>query len=123
VLIAEATSSGLAGDSTAVSDGLVLVATILFWSVAVDALAYRFPRFAVIAKARPRTLIHEGEINRRLMRRELMTMDELRTQLRLHGIEDVAEVRRACLEPNGMVSIIRHDGAETDDPVEPPATR
>ena len=43
------------------------------------------------------------------------------SQLRLHGIVDLAEVRRAYLEPNGMISIIRRDGAEPDSPPEPAA--
>jgi uncharacterized membrane protein YcaP (DUF421 family) len=41
VLIAEAASSGIADDYRSVIDGLLLVATILLWSVAVDAIAYR----------------------------------------------------------------------------------
>jgi hypothetical protein len=39
---------------------------------------------------------------------------------RLHGVQDPAEVRRAYLEPNGMISVIRRDGAETDTPEPPP---
>ena len=41
VLVAEAAAAGLHGEATSVTEGLVLVATILFWSVALDALAYR----------------------------------------------------------------------------------
>ncbi len=42
VLIAEAAAGGLVGDSHSVTDGIIVVATILVCSVAVDA-AYRFP--------------------------------------------------------------------------------
>jgi uncharacterized membrane protein YcaP (DUF421 family) len=121
VLVAEAASNGLQGDSTAIGDGLVLVAVIFFWSVLIDALAYRFPTFSRIVKARPRTLVEDGRPNRRAMRRELMTGEELLTQLRLHGIENLDEVRRALLEPNGMVSIVRRDGAEPGEADRPPA--
>lgn len=121
VLVAEAASGGLQGESTAVGDGLVLVAVIFFWSVLVDALAYRFPRFSRVVKARPRTLIEDGRPNRRVMRREFMTDEELLTQLRLHGLEDVAEVRRALLEPNGMVSVLGGDRAEPDQADQHPA--
>jgi len=37
----------------------------------------------------------------------------------LHGIEDIALVDRAYIEPNGMISVIRRDHEETE-PVEPP---
>lgn len=85
-----------------------------------DALAYRSPRLAALLKARPRTLIEDGKMNPRVLRRELMTVDEVRSQLRLHGIHDVADVTRACIEPNGMISVVTKD-RESTDPVEPPA--
>jgi uncharacterized membrane protein YcaP (DUF421 family) len=93
---------------------------IFFWSVLIDALAYRFRTFSRIVKARPRTLVEDGRPNRRALRRELMTDEELLTQLRLRGIENLDEVRRALLEPNGMISIVRRDGAEPDEPDRPP---
>ncbi|GAA2404411.1 DUF421 domain-containing protein [Streptomyces glaucosporus] len=107
VLIAEAVSGGLGGDSDSVTDGIVLTAAILVCSVAVDAAAYRFPRFAAVVKASPRPLIRDGRLNRRLMRREFMTTEEVLSQLRLHGVHDPAQVRLAYLEPNGMISVLR----------------
>lgn len=121
VLVADAASAGLTGNAESISDGFVLVSTILFWSVLLDAVAYRWPRFGTILKARPQPLIKDGQLNRRVMRREFMSTDEVLSQLRLHGIEDPAEVERAYLEPNGMISVIRRDHAEPDEPESPPA--
>jgi uncharacterized membrane protein YcaP (DUF421 family) len=120
VLVADAAGAGLSGDADSIADGVALVLTILFWSVAVDAVAYRFPRLAAILKARPRPLISDGKLNRKAMRRELMTHTEVLSQLRLHGIEDIAVVDRAYIEPNGMISVIRrdHEQAEPDEPPE-----
>lgn len=121
VLVAEAAAPGLHGEASSVVDALVLVGTILFWSVCVDALAYRLPWFARIVKARARPLIENGKLNRRLMRREFMTTEEVAAQLRLHGIDDIAVVERAYLEPNGMISILPRD-KRSIEPVEPPST-
>ncbi|MEX5258048.1 DUF421 domain-containing protein [Kocuria arenosa] len=121
VLVADAASVGLQGDAGSLGDSFVLVVTILFWSVALDALSYRWPRFAAVAKARPKSLIRNGELDHRVMRREFMTRAEVLSQLRLHGITDLAEVKRAYIEPNGMISVIRRDGAEPDAPAQPPA--
>ncbi len=71
-------------------------------------------------KARPKLLIEDGEPNRKVMRREFMTDEEVASILRLQGIEDIAMVKRARIEPNGMVSVVRRDGGETEAP-EPPA--
>lgn len=120
VLIADAAGAGLRGDAASLGDSAVLVGSILFWSVATDALSYRWPRLSWIVKARPKALVREGAIDRHAMRREFMTFDELMSQLRLHGITSIDEVQEACLEPNGMVSVVRRDHDEADTPPPPP---
>ncbi|MEV6180502.1 YetF domain-containing protein [Streptomyces sp. NPDC052015] len=120
VLIAEATAGGLVGDSHSVTDGLIVVTTILICSVAVDAAAYRFPRFSAVVKARPKTLIEDGRFDRAVMRREFMTPEEVRSQLRLHGIQDPARVHLAYLEPNGMISVLTSKNDESEPPQHPP---
>src|SRR5690554_7322062 len=57
VLIADAAGAGLRGDAASLGDSAVLVGSILFWSVAADAVSYRWPRFARVLKARPRALV------------------------------------------------------------------
>ncbi|WP_166027650.1 DUF421 domain-containing protein [Streptomyces chilikensis] len=119
VLVAGAMGPSLEGDSSAVPDGLLVAATIVFWSLVIDAVAYRWPSLARVLKARPRPLVEDGRLNRGAMRRELMTEQEVEAQLRLHGLEDLSDIRRAYLEPNGMISIIRRSGGETDEPARP----
>lgn len=34
----------------------------------------------------------------------------------LHGVEDIAQVKRACIEPSGMISVLRKDGGEVEAP-------
>ncbi len=121
VLIAEASAPGLYGDAESVGDTLVIVVSILFWSVVVDAASYRWPAAGRVLKARSKVLVEEGRPNRRVMRRELMSVDELESLLRLQGIDDITEVREARIEPNGMISIERHDGSGPEAP-ERPAT-
>ncbi|MDQ3896570.1 MAG: DUF421 domain-containing protein [Actinomycetota bacterium] len=121
VLVAQAVAPGLQGDAESVGDGLVVVATVLVWSVAIDAVSYRWPRVGRVLKAGPKLLIENGKPNRKVMRREFMTDEEVASMLRLQGIEDIAEVKRAHIEPNGMVSVVRRDGGETEAPDPPVA--
>ncbi|GAA1134109.1 DUF421 domain-containing protein [Citricoccus alkalitolerans] len=122
ILIADAASAGLTGDAQTIADGAVLVGTILLWSILLDAVAYRWPQVGRLLKARPKPLIENGRLNRRAMRREFMAETEVTSQLRLHGIEDIHEVERAYIEPNGMISVIPRQDTETTDTPEPPAT-
>jgi uncharacterized membrane protein YcaP (DUF421 family) len=122
VLIAEAAAHAVAPDYTSITDGAILVAAILACSVAMDAVAFKFPRLARLVKASPKPLIEDGRLNWRALRREFISYDELMSQLRLHGIRDPGEVEKACLEPNGMISVFRKDGGEPQQPPEPPLT-
>jgi uncharacterized membrane protein YcaP (DUF421 family) len=121
VLVAEAAAHGLAGEnSSGVVDSVLLAATILAWSVAIDAITYRYPRLRGVIKSNPSTLVVDGRIIQPALRREFMSRAELWSELRLHGITDISEVARANLEPNGMISVIRADGAEPEESVKPP---
>jgi len=111
VLVANAATVGLTGDGESLADGFLLVLVILFWSVVIDALSYRFPGLFRVLKAGPRPLISDGALNRQTMRREFMTHDEVMSQLRVHGIKDPSEVHRAYLETNGSISIITQEEA------------
>lgn len=119
VLVATAATPGLIHASAGLIDALIVIATILLLSFAIDAIAFRFPRFAKIVKGRPRLLIKDGEVQREALRRELMSDDELATQLRLHGVDRPEEVAHALLEPNGMVSLRRADDGAPDQPLRP----
>lgn len=119
VLVAEAAAPGLYGEAVSVTDSVILIVTIVLWDLAVDACAYRSPKWARLLKARPRPLIEDGRLNRRVMRRELMTDQEVEAQMRLHGVKDLKTVARAYIEPNGMISILRRDDEEADPPERP----
>lgn len=106
LLAVDAASSGLLGESESLGDSAILVLTVVFWSVLVDALSWRWPAMGTLFKAPPRPIIQDGRLNHRAMRRELMSSEELESQLRLHGVHEISEVERAFIEPNGMVSIV-----------------
>ncbi len=107
VLIAEIAGPGFTADYVSVVEGAVLVATVLFWSYAIEYLTHRFPAFERFFDPPPLLLIENGRMLPRNMRTELITKDELMTHLREEGIGDIAEVKQACMEPDGMISIIR----------------
>lgn len=114
VLIADAASTGMLGESKTIADGFVTIIVIVFWSVLIDALSYRFSWFARLAKAGPKPLIEDGQLVRKTMKREFMTHEEVMGQLRTQGIGDPREVHRAYLEPNGNISIVTKEEIERE---------
>ena len=107
VIIADAAQSGLSGDSRSITDALLVVATIIAWNWFIDWLNYSVPALRDWLEPPPLLLIDNGRINRRNLRHEYVTMDELKAQLREHGVEDPSQVARAYLENDGSVSVIK----------------
>lgn len=120
VLIAEAVSEALGGESTSVASGLILVLTIMFWNYALNWLDYRVPGFHRVYRARTIPLVKDGVAIRRNMEREFITTDELMSHLRVQGVDDLKRVREACLEADGRISIVTDgtggDGREAPEP-------
>jgi uncharacterized membrane protein YcaP (DUF421 family) len=114
VLIADAAQNGMSKDYQSLTDGLFLVATIVFWSLTIDAISYRWGWAEKIAKPKPVLLIEGGRFNRRNMRRELVTEGELRSELRKRGVHDLADVDSVQMEPDGEISVVPKEEAGGD---------
>jgi uncharacterized membrane protein YcaP (DUF421 family) len=107
VLIADAAQNGLGKDYQSITEGLVLVLTIVAWEYLLDWAAWRFPRLRPILKPPALTLVSDGRLQRDAMRKEMLSEDELAGQLREHGIDDVASVKVARLEGDGRLSVLK----------------
>ena len=107
--IADAAQNGFAKEYKSVTEGIILVLTIVFWNLLLNWISYRFKVFERLLSPPPLALIKNGRMSRRNMRQEFITEEELKSQLRQQGISEFAEVKEACLEANGELSIIKLD--------------
>lgn len=82
VLIADAAQNALGKDYGSVTEGITLVLTIVAWEYILDWAKYRFPQLRNLLVAPSLTLIEDGKINHENMRREMLSEDDLRSQLR-----------------------------------------
>lgn len=108
-LIADASQNAMSAQYRSVTDGPILVGTIVFWNYALDWLVFHFPRFRGLIEPPPLLLVKDGRLLRANMRQELVTQDELMSLLREQGIERLADVKEARMESDGRVSFVpRH---------------
>lgn len=112
VLIADAAQNAFAKDYRSITEGFVLVLTIVFWDFALDWLGYRSRFFGWLLKPPPMPLICDGKLLFSNMRRQMISADELRSQARQQGIASITDVKSACLESNGEISFIKMNDAE-----------
>ncbi|GAA0558211.1 DUF421 domain-containing protein [Chitinophaga japonensis] len=106
VLLADAAQNSMAGEYHSITDGILLVAVIILWSHFLDFLGYYFPFIQRLVHPAPLPLVRNGEVLRANLRKELITMEELKSLLREQGVSSLAEVKEAYMETNGHISVI-----------------
>lgn len=83
--------------------GSLGISDFLFVVILGDAVVQRF------TAAQRLCLVRDGKLQRRNMRREFITDEELNAKIRHEGVEDLASVKRMYLEADGEMSLIRND--------------
>jgi uncharacterized membrane protein YcaP (DUF421 family) len=107
VIIADAAQNAMSGEYKSVTEGAILVGTILFWDQAIDWLNFRVPALRPWLEPPPMLLIQNGRVLHRNLRHEYVTEDELKSKLREKGVKDYSEVAEAHMESDGNVSVIK----------------
>jgi uncharacterized membrane protein YcaP (DUF421 family) len=106
VLIADASQNAMAGGYDSITEGCILVATIAAWNYALDWVSFRVPLVRRLVEPRPLLLVKDGQPRRREMRREMVTLDELRAKLREHGFERIEQAREVRMESDGQITVL-----------------
>jgi uncharacterized membrane protein YcaP (DUF421 family) len=124
VIVADAAQNAMSGGYDTFAEGAILVLTIVGWNWLLDVLAYWFKPMRTFVSPRRLTLVRHGSAQRRNMRREYITMDELHEKLREQGIEKLSDVKMAYLEGDGQISVIRNSASPAPKPAQghPPGT-
>ncbi len=107
VIVADAAQNAMSGEYTSITDGAILVSTIIAWDILIDWLNFRFAALWPWLEAPPLLLVRDGRVIHRNLRHEFVTEDELKSKLREQGVKEVGEVAEAYMESDGTVSVIK----------------
>lgn len=99
-LIAEAVVT----EDTSFAGALIAVSTFALLTVLMSWLAFRFPRLQPALDGTPTVIVRDGTPDEKAMRRERITIFDLREAARNDGIRDIADIELALLEPDGSFS-------------------
>lgn len=105
LLIADAAARSLGGYSS-VADGFIVIVTLMGWNFIVNALSFHVPLIERLVSAPAIQVVRDGQLLWRNMRREFLTEEELMSHLREQGIDDLRDVKSACVESDGKISAI-----------------
>jgi uncharacterized membrane protein YcaP (DUF421 family) len=107
LLVSETVSPSLTAGDDSLASGLVAAATLIGLSVLATWLSYRSRRFERIAGGAAATLIRDGVVDHAVRQRYRITDDDLRTALHEGGVLGPDEVRRAFVEADGNITVIK----------------
>ena len=116
VLIADASQNAMSGGYQSIAEGLLLVGAIAGWNWLMDWAAFRWNAVRRFSEPGPLVLVRRGRMIARNMRREYITTPELMAVLREQGIDKLADVKMARMEPDGQISVIRRRRAPDEQP-------
>jgi uncharacterized membrane protein YcaP (DUF421 family) len=107
VILGDASQNAMIGEGTSVADGMLLIATLVFWNWLLDFLSYRFPAIDRFTSPTKLCLVRDGKMLRRQMRKEYITAEDIQAKLRESGIDDIGQVKAMYMEGDGEISVLK----------------
>ncbi|MFD2245188.1 DUF421 domain-containing protein [Pontibacter ruber] len=107
LIIAETTQQALLGEDFSVTNGLVLIVTLLGTDIGLSLLKQRFKRLGHIIEGLPLVLMDNGELLHERMRKARVDEDDILESAReLQGLQRLDQIKYAILEKDGKITII-----------------
>ena len=115
IVLGDVVQQAVTQEDMSITGGLIVLSTMALIVVAVGELIRRSARARRIVEGNPTTVVRHGVTESEAMRVERLPMADLLEAARSKGIDDLASVRYAILEPNGRFSFITNDQSTDDD--------
>jgi uncharacterized membrane protein YcaP (DUF421 family) len=106
VVIGDLVQQGVTQSDNSLTGTTTVIVTMAALVVFTAWLSFRFARLRPVLEGKPTLLIADGELLEGNLRRERMTVEEVRAEARQQSIGSLEEIRYAVLESNGRISFI-----------------
>ncbi|CAE6727246.1 DUF421 domain-containing protein [Nitrospira defluvii] len=113
LIISEATQNAMLGDDYSVTNGMLVILTLVGIDILLSLVKQRAPLLEGWLDGKPLVLIDEGRPSTELMRRARVDLQDILRAAREQGVCGLDRIRYAVLETSGSISIIPR---EFDDP-------
>jgi uncharacterized membrane protein YcaP (DUF421 family) len=106
VVIGDLVQQGVTQSDNSLTGTTTVIVTMGGLVVITAWLSFRFGRLRPVLEGKPTLLIADGELLEGNLRKERMTVEELRAEARQQSIGALEEIRYAVLETNGRISFV-----------------
>ena len=93
----------------ALAEGLTGLALLIGLQYAVAFTSVRWTAFAHAVRAEPALLVRHGEPLDKAMKRERVTLDDVKSAIRASGGHDIGEADSVIIESDGTLSVVMKD--------------
>lgn len=111
LMLGEVVDEIIYGD-VSLAQGFTAIIVVAAAKYATAWLTYGSKRLSFVLEGKPAVIVRHGELQRDVLRSEMMNELEAMAALRLRGISDIREVKEAVMEVDGEVSVIKEEWAE-----------
>jgi uncharacterized membrane protein YcaP (DUF421 family) len=109
LLISNSVQNAMVGNNSTLLGGLVAAAALFVTNYVLKIFLYKDPKVSKWLQGEPVLLIHNGEILKKNLQQERITVEELELAAREHGVMSLKEVDLAIMEIDGNISIHSHN--------------
>jgi uncharacterized membrane protein YcaP (DUF421 family) len=102
LLVSNTVQNAIIGDDTSVTGGVIGVVSLLFVNRLVAKAKYKRAAFEALIEGTPRLLIENGKIDKKAIKQELLTKDDLEVIAHKEGYESIDDLDKCVLDPNGV---------------------
>jgi uncharacterized membrane protein YcaP (DUF421 family) len=107
LVISNAVQNSMNAGDNSLTGGLVSAVTLVLLNWGVGYATYRWRWVERTVQGRPIRIVTDGKVHLGALRRELLTLSELRSALRKQGVARLGECQQVVLEPDGTLSVVR----------------
>lgn len=107
--ISNTVQNAIIGNDTSLTGGLIGASTLLIVNYLVVRFLYAHRKLDEAVEGHPDYLIDQGVIQPDVLKRELITEEELEVASRRQGYASLKEIESATLEPGGAISFITRE--------------
>lgn len=106
LLIPEIVSNAIQGHHFSLTHAAVGVSTLFVLVFLTSLLGARSEKFQKLLDGSPRVLVHDGKLIPASLMGERVTPDEVMSEMRKAGFDELEQIRWAILETDGRISIV-----------------
>lgn len=109
LLISNAVQNAMVGPDVSLGGGIIAALSLFLLNFFLKKFFFKHPSASEFIQGKAVMLVYKGEVQYANLIKAEITMEELESALREHGVENTAQVDLAMLEVDGNISVISDD--------------